>query len=133
LGDCCNAFTHKTGSAANAQASVLVYNLSRLLKEESLNGIYNGYSACPLIIGRERALISETGYDLTILETFNPDTGRFPWKYFGTEGVPQKRFAYFLDNTFLPFAYWNFYVKGLWYGPHGLRKPDVTKADKADR
>ena len=51
LGDCSNSPNSKTAAAIMAQAPVVVHNLEREMKGEELDGVYNGYGSCPLMVG----------------------------------------------------------------------------------
>ena len=51
LGDCSNTPNSKTAAAIMAQAPVVVYNLQREMKGLELDGTYNGYGSCPLMVG----------------------------------------------------------------------------------
>jgi sulfide:quinone oxidoreductase len=50
LGDCTNTPNAKTAAAVMSQAPVLVHNLKRLMREEDLDGFYDGYGSCPLMV-----------------------------------------------------------------------------------
>ena len=50
LGDCCNSPNSKTAAAIMAQAPVVVHNMKKLIKGEELDGVYNGYGSCPLMV-----------------------------------------------------------------------------------
>ena len=126
IGDCTNTPNSKTAAAVISQAPVLIHNLQRLVAgKSSLDGKYNGYASCPLILGRKQVMLAEFGYGGKIMETFNWETGRFPYKLLGTEGWIQRRFFYFLKEQFFPFAYWRLWVHGWWYGTHGPFKPGI--------
>ena len=63
IGDCTNTPNSKTAAAITSQAPVLVHNLERLIEGKDLNGRYNGYASCPLIISRSEVILAEFGYD----------------------------------------------------------------------
>lgn len=131
LGDCTNTPNSKTAAAITSQVPVLVHNLEEPIdkkRREALNGSYSGYASCPLVIGQKKVMLAEFGYGGQIMETFGRETGRFPLKYFGTDGAVQYRFFYFLKEQLFPFVYWNLWTKGLWYGTNGPIKPDVRKS-----
>ena len=96
-------------------------------KDISLNGLYNGYGSCPLIVGKNRVILAEFGYDGKILETFNPETGKFPLFLLGQSGPLQQRLFAWMVKYFFPFVYWNFFLKGYWYGTNGLWRPKFSK------
>jgi len=130
LGDCTNTPNSKTAAAITSQAPVLVHNLQRHARGEPIDGAYVGYASCPLIIGVKKLIMLEFGYGGKLMETFSPETGKFPWKYVGTDGAVQNRFMYFLKEQVFPYVYWKLWVKGRWYGTETLWKPKVpTLAD----
>jgi sulfide:quinone oxidoreductase len=127
LGDCTNTPNSKTAAAVISQAPVVVHNIEKHLQQKPLDGKYNGYASCPLIIGKKHVIMAEFGYDGKIMETFNRETGKFPWKYIGTEGDLQQRFFYLLKEQFFPYVYWNLWTRGWWYGADGILKPNVVE------
>jgi sulfide:quinone oxidoreductase len=104
LGDCCNTPNSKTAAAITSQAPVLVHNLKRVIENKPLDGKYSGYASCPLIVARDRIILAEFGYGGILMETFSKDTGKWPWKYIGTEGHVQQRFFFFLKETVFPYV-----------------------------
>lgn len=126
LGDCTNTPNGKTAAAVTSQAPVVVHNIEKQLQQKPLDGKYNGYASCPLIIGRKHVLLAEFGYDGKLMETFDRATGKFPWKYIGSEGDLQQRFFYLLKEQFFPYVYWTLWTRGWWYGTDGLMKPNVV-------
>lgn len=121
LGDCTNTANSKTAAAVIAQAPVVVHNIHRMIQGKPLNGYYDGYGACPLIISRGKVLLAEFSYDKKLAETFHRDTGPFPLRYIGTEGDIHQRFFFILKKYVFPFVYWNLWTHGLWSGPFGLK------------
>ena len=99
-------------------------------KEVALDGFYNGYGSCPLIVGKHRVILAEFGYDGRILETFDSKTGKFPMSLLGQAGPLQERFFAWMVKYFFPFVYWNFFLKGHWYGANGLWRPTFSKQQK---
>jgi NADPH-dependent 2,4-dienoyl-CoA reductase/sulfur reductase-like enzyme len=129
LGDCASTPNSKTAAAITSQAPVLVHNLGKEMEKSQLNGSYNGYASCPLILGRNKVMLAEFGYDGKLMETFNRETGKFPYNLLGTEGAIPERAFYFLKEQFFPFVYWNLWTYGRWYGTNGPFKPDVVKKE----
>ena len=127
VGDCIDIPTGKSAAAITAQAPVLVHNLLKEIDGAKIDGFYDGYTSCPLIISNRKAFLFEFGYDGKIKETFSRETGKFPLSLVGflPEGV-QQRFFYVLKAHILPFAYWNFWARGRWFGPSGIWKPNVV-------
>jgi len=126
LGDCTSTPNSKTAAAITSQAPVLVHNLERAMEGKELDGKYNGYASCPLIIGHKRCILAEFGYSGKLLETFSRETGAFPLNLVGTEGAMQQRFFYFLKEQVFPFVYWQLWTRGYWYGTKGPFKPNVV-------
>jgi len=125
LGDCTSTPNSKTAAAITSQAPVLVHNLERAIDGQKLDGKYNGYSACPLVIGQDKCILAEFGYEGKLMETFGRDTGYFPLNMVGTDGALQLRFFYFLKEQVFPFVYWYLWPRGNWYGTRGTFKPNV--------
>ena len=59
-------------------------------------------------------------------------TGKFPFKYIGTEGDLQLRFFYALKERLFPFVYWKLWTRGMWYGTNGPIKPSVVMKEDAN-
>jgi sulfide:quinone oxidoreductase len=78
--------------------------LKRVIENKPLDGKYSGYASCPLIVARDRIILAEFGYGGILMETFSKDTGKWPWKYIGTEGHVQQRFFFFLKETVFPYV-----------------------------
>ena len=69
LGDCADLPTSKTLSAVNEQVHIVAQNLysdiSGSVKRES----YNGYTACPVFVGKKKVMLCEFGYaEKTLLD-----------------------------------------------------------------
>lgn len=134
LGDCTNTPNSKTAAAVTSQAPVVVHNLERLMQGKKLDGKYDGYASCPLVIGQRKCMLAEFGYGGKLMETFSRDTGSFPLNLIGTEGAVQQRFFFFLKEQLFPFVYWNLWTRGYWYGTRGPFKPNVVPVqDKASQ
>ena len=130
LGDCSSTPNGKTVAAITAQAPVLVHNLKQHSNGEVLNGVYNGYASCPLIIGKNKVILAEFGYGGKLMETFDYKTGKFPLNLIGQDGPMHEKLWSIFKTGFFPFVYWNLWLNGRWYGSHGIFKPDVTKTEK---
>ncbi len=126
VGDCTNTPNSKTAAAITSQAPVLVHNLMNHTQGKPMNGCYNGYASCPLVIGKNKVILAEFGYDGKIMETFDRETGAFPYNLLGQNGKVQQYLFYWMKETFFPFAYWNLWVRGKWYGTSGPFKPNVV-------
>jgi hypothetical protein len=110
-----------------AQAPVLVHNLTARMNQTPLDGRYEGYASCPITLGRGKVLLAEFGYDGKIMETFSPETGKFPLNLVGLGPVClQRRLFYTLKTTLFPFAYWYLWPAGYWFGTSGIFRPNVV-------
>jgi sulfide:quinone oxidoreductase len=90
LGDSANLPTSKTNSAVNAQIWVLLQNFEDLKKGVSLDeiqGRYEGYSACPVLLGNNKVMLCEFGYE-----------GKPRKSIPGFEHTKGNKFFYFLKN-----------------------------------
>ena len=66
IGDAADLPTSKTNSAVNAQIWILARNLEASLKgiaPEELDNKYGGYTACPVLLGDNKVMICEFGYN----------------------------------------------------------------------
>lgn len=129
LGDCTTTPNSKTAAAVTKQAPILVHNLQQVMSGKPANAKYNGYASCPLIVGKNHVILAEFGYGGKIMETFNPETGKFPYTLIGQEGAFQKRFFYWMKKDMFPYVYWSMWTKGKWFGNSGPFKPNVLEED----
>ena len=100
LGDASNLPTSKTGAAIRKQAPVVVRNLLAHVERRPLPGAYDGYTACPVVTGYGRLVLTEFDYTMTPRETFPVDQSR------------ERRSMYLLKKHGLPWLYWNAILKG---------------------
>ncbi|KAI9468427.1 MAG: hypothetical protein EXX96DRAFT_590595 [Benjaminiella poitrasii] len=112
LGDCSSLPTSKTAAAITGQSGVLKKNLIADLQgkggKDEAN--YDGYTSCPLIIGRDELILAEfSGYTGKPLETFPVDQRSV------------SKVAQFLNKEIIPSLYWNGLLKGSWTGPTAVR------------
>lgn len=114
LGDASSLPTSKTAAAVMSQAPILAHNFYKVRQGEASNATYDGYTSCPLLVGYGKLILAEFGYGGQIKESFA--------KYGAEQGVPS-RWAYHLKKDVFPVAYFNLFLKGLWYGRNGLLKP----------
>ncbi|KAI9304877.1 hypothetical protein BJ944DRAFT_240161 [Cunninghamella echinulata] len=112
LGDCSSLPTSKTAAAITGESGVLKTNLIADLKGKTIEpATYDGYTSCPLIVGREQLILAEfSGYTGQPLETFPVDQRTI-------SNVSQ-----FLNKEVIPAIYWNGLLKGTWTGPSAFRK-----------
>ena len=101
LGDNSNLPTSKTGAAIRKQAPVLVDHLMAHLRHTTpINGVYSGYTSCPLVTGYGKLVLAEFDYNKEPEESFPFDQS-------------QERYSmYALKAYGLPRMYWNGMLKG---------------------
>ncbi|EOA85179.1 hypothetical protein ACJQWK_06926 [Exserohilum turcicum] len=114
IGDASSLPTSKTVAAITSQLPVLVSNMLSHMQGKPLDALYDGYTSCPLLTGRNEVLLAEFKYGGVPKETFNALLGI-------DQGVPRKPF-YWLKKEFFPWVYNRFHVKGEWAGPKGLAR-----------
>jgi sulfide:quinone oxidoreductase len=94
VGDCADVPTSRTASAARKQSHVVVDNVERHLADRPLRPDYDGYTACPLLVKRGKAMIAEFDYESSISA---PVVSRLNW---------------ILDVNVIPSLYWNVWMRG---------------------
>lgn len=99
-GDAAGLPVSRTGAAIRKQVPVLVENLLALMKGESLKGVYNGYSSCPIITGYDQLVLAEFDYNNNPMETFPFDQSKERWS------------MYQMKKYLLPYLYWNQILPG---------------------
>jgi sulfide:quinone oxidoreductase len=99
-GDAGSTPNSKTGAAIRKQAPVLVSNLIDYMGGRALNGIYTGYSSCPLVTGYGKLVLAEFDYNNEPMETFPFDQGK------------ERYSMWLLKTKLLPWLYWNKILKG---------------------
>ncbi|KAI8890294.1 FAD/NAD(P)-binding domain-containing protein [Backusella circina FSU 941] len=111
LGDCSSLPTSKTAAAITGQSGVLKKNLIADLQGKNMEqAVYDGYTSCPLVIGRNELILAEfSGYTGKPLETLPIDQRRV------------SSFSQLLNKEMIPFIYWNGLLKGSWTGPSTVR------------
>ncbi|ORY47103.1 FAD/NAD(P)-binding domain-containing protein [Leucosporidium creatinivorum] len=114
LGDASSMPNSKTAAAITAQAPVLVDNLRALVDGKELKAVYDGYASCPLLTGHNELMLAEFKYGGIPKETFS--------RFVGSQDKPNALF-YYLKKDIFPFAYWNAFVKGIWFGPKAFLRP----------
>lgn len=115
IGDCSSLPNSKTAAAITAQSPVLVHNLRKAMEGKTLNAAYDGYASCPLLTGHGELLLAEFKYGGVPKETFAP--------ILGSQDKPN-RFYYHLKKDIFPPVYWNYFVKGNWFGTRGPIAPN---------
>eukprot|EP00293_Proteomonas_sulcata_P008007 CAMPEP_0184302374 /NCGR_PEP_ID=MMETSP1049-20130417/12339_1 /TAXON_ID=77928 /ORGANISM="Proteomonas sulcata, Strain CCMP704" /LENGTH=200 /DNA_ID=CAMNT_0026613655 /DNA_START=186 /DNA_END=788 /DNA_ORIENTATION=+ len=114
-GDSSNLPTSKTAAAITSQVPIMVHNLFRQMKGQTLNAKFDGYTSCPIFVGDNKLMLCEFLYGLNVQETF-------PWD----QGEPSQIFFH-MKKDFFPPVYWNFFVSGMWYGKRGWIPPFLPK------
>ncbi len=100
VGDASSLPTAKTGAGVRKQVPVMVANLLAHLEGEPLPKRYDGYTSCPLVVGHNRVVLAEFGYDGAILESFPIDQSKPRWS------------MWLLKRYLLPQLYWHGMLKG---------------------
>ncbi|OBZ91736.1 Sulfide:quinone oxidoreductase, mitochondrial [Choanephora cucurbitarum] len=112
LGDCSSLPTSKTAAAITGESGVLKKNLIADLEGKKIEeAVYDGYTSCPLIVGRDQLILAEfSGYTGKPLETFPVDQRQI------------SKTAQYLNKEIIPSIYWNGLLKGTWTGPSTFRR-----------
>ncbi|PSR74933.1 hypothetical protein PHLCEN_2v9467 [Hermanssonia centrifuga] len=117
IGDCSSLPTSKTAAAITAQAPVLTENLFSVVDTGKVaNANYDGYTSCPLLTGYGQLMLAEFKYGLEPKESFSS------YPFFDDQAIPS-RFFYHLKKDLFPWAYWNYMLKGSWFGASGFIRP----------
>ena len=111
IGDGAALPTSRTMSAVIEQAHILECNLREVLKGGKPTHNYDGYTACPILVGDRKVLLAEFKYDNVICGSFARDQ-RTP-----------SRFAFFLKKYVFPFAALNLMKNNIWKGRRTLWNP----------
>jgi len=107
LGDVAALPTAKTGAAIRKQVPIVVDNLFKLRKENTLGTMaYNGYSSCPLVTDYGKMVLAEFDYD----NNFTPDP---KLKNMLIKDSSKEHWRlWMLKKYILPYLYWNKMMKG---------------------
>lgn len=100
VGDASTLPTAKTGAGIRKQVPVMVANILSFLDDQPLTKKYDGYTSCPLVVGHDRVVLAEFGYDGEVMETF-------PFN----QAKPRYS-MWLLKRYVLPPLYWNGMLKG---------------------
>jgi sulfide:quinone oxidoreductase len=108
LGDVVATPNSKTAAAVRKQSPVVVRNILRMMKGQSIESGYDGYASCPLTTAVGKAIIAEFVYGGKVTPTLpalNP--GKERW------------LGWWIKAQFLPIMYWNYMLKGYeWFPRH---------------
>lgn len=100
VGDASTLPTAKTGAGVRKQVPVMVANLLSSLDGKPLEKSYDGYTSCPLVVGHNRVVLAEFGYDGKLMESFPIDQSKPRWS------------MWLLKRYLLPQLYWKGMLKG---------------------
>ncbi len=107
VGDVTSVPTAKTGAAIRKQVPVIIDNIFKLRKQNSLGDkSYNGYSSCPLVTGYGKMVLAEFDYD----NNFTPDPKLKQMLIFDSSKEHWR--LWMLKKFGLPYLYWNKMLKG---------------------
>ncbi|MFM1808591.1 MAG: hypothetical protein RLZZ242_1316 [Bacteroidota bacterium] len=107
VGDVTSVPTAKTGAAIRKQVPVVIDNIFKLRKQNSLGDkSYNGYSSCPLVTGFGKMVLAEFDYD----NNFTPDPKLKQMLVFDSSKEHWR--LWMLKKFGLPYLYWNKMLKG---------------------
>jgi len=94
VGDCADVPTSRTASAARKQTHVVADNIERSIAGRDLVADYDGYTACPILVEKGKAMIAEFDYESPVSA---PIVSRLNW---------------ILDINVIPSLYWNVWMRG---------------------
>ncbi|CAE7483770.1 SQOR [Symbiodinium pilosum] len=115
LGDCSSLPTSKTYSAISSQAPVVTYNVQALMAGKEPTSVYDGYTACPVLVGDSKLMLAEfNGYTMEAIPTFKPLDQTKPNVLF-----------YWLKRYIFEHVYWHSMPLGRWYGKYMWFEPPV--------
>ncbi|BFZ62913.1 hypothetical protein YB2330_004023 [Saitoella coloradoensis] len=115
LGDSSSLPTSKTAAAIFSQTPVLAHNFHRVAHGKTANASYDGYTSCPLLVSYGKLILAEFKYGGVPDETFGSK--------FGFDQAKPARFAYHLKKDVFPWAYFNYAMKGQWFGRNSIFRP----------
>lgn len=110
LGDCTTVPIPKTAAAVASQNRILFHNLTRVMEGKQPQGLYDGYTSCPLITSYKTCILAEFDFNAEPMETFPFDQGN------------ESRFMYHLKKDIMPQIYFRLMLNGKWSGPKFFRK-----------
>lgn len=114
LGDVASTPNAKTAAAVRKQVPVVVDNILKLIKDQTLVEGYDGYGSCPLTTSLNTVMVAEFSYGGKV-------TPSFPF----LDPRANRRFWWFGKTHGFPFLYWQIMIKGIRFDiPH---KESYTK------
>ncbi len=104
LGDAASVPASKAGSVTHFEGEVLVENVRRFLRGESLDASYDGHANCFI----------ETGFSKAMLIDFNYDTEPLPGRFPSTVGLPLMKESHLnhLGKLLFQWLYWHVLLPG---------------------
>jgi sulfide:quinone oxidoreductase len=109
LGDCAGLPTSKTASTFNESAYVLTKNLTSFLKGGKPEELYDGYTACPVFVGKKMVVLAEFGYNNKLIPTFSNKPAKPTF------------FNYALTTLIIPYAWYLVGAPGIRRARHAIR------------
>ena len=100
LGDCMSAPNSKTTAAIRKQVIIVAENLLALRAARPMLSQYEGYSACPITVGRDQLILAEFGYNGVLMPTF------------GKDPLPPRKIGWLMKKFLFPKVYWQLMLKG---------------------
>ena len=100
LGDCMSAPNSKTTAAIRKQVIIVAENLLALRAARPMLSQYDGYSACPITVGRDQLILAEFGYNGVLMPTF------------GKDPLPPRKIGWLMKKFLFPKVYWQLMLKG---------------------
>lgn len=100
LGDNSSAPTAKTGAAIRKQAPVVAQNIVSLMRQQTIEATYDGYSSCPLVTGYNKLILAEFDYN-------NEPQESMPFNQ-----AVERASMYVMKKELLPVLYWDGMLKG---------------------
>lgn len=112
IGDCTNSPNSKTAAAVAGQLGIMRKNLGAAMAGKALPALYDGYTSCPLVTGRNKVILAEFDFQSPPqpLETFPINQAKQRWS------------MYQMKAHVMPPLYFYGLVKGWWEGPAIIRK-----------
>ena len=90
----------KTTAAIRKQVIIVAENLLALRAARPMLSQYDGYSACPITVGRDQLILAEFGYNGVLMPTF------------GKDPLPPRKIGWLMKKFLFPKVYWQLMLKG---------------------
>lgn len=102
LGDAAATTNSKSGGALRRQTLAVAENIAAVLKGETPETLYDGYSVCPFTVSRSSVVFAE----------FDDSYGLQPTIPFWKGLARERRLTWIFDRHILPWVYWHMILKG---------------------